>query len=292
MYSKHNTVNGAPNNLTTEDIENILETTAHGASSYHPQNGWGLIDAGKALEMVNYPEYYVKHGTQLSHTPTGATLTQIEQPINLLQSPMSSETGLAPGWYYADQYRLNWTLVEVLPSHLEIINWWPLGAKSTGINSSQTILGEYWVDANANINGNSISIEAETYCWVAYKNIAGQLISSTFIPADAPQCVFHYSLHVHNTTLNTEEHEQENTVNLYPNPTAELINIEFELSNTENVTMEVFDMQGVKIATPQIGNKEQGKHKISVNMAHLSSGMYIIKLHYGDEMITKKFIKK
>ena len=80
--------------------------------------------------------------------------------------------------------------------------------------------------------------------------------------------------------------------NLYPNPTAELVNIEFELSNKENFTMEIYDMQGVKIATPQIGSKEQGNHKISVNTAHLSSGMYIVKLHFGEEMITKKFMKK
>lgn len=208
MHSKHHIDNGAPNNLTTEDIENVLEKTATDVSGgqfnypmgYDINNGWGLINAGLALENINYPEYFIKHDSQLSNTPNGATLTQQNEVITILNSQAASDANLAAGTYVASQYELNWTLVEVLPSGQEIIDWWPLKVRSSGISSSNVVSGDYWVDANANINGNSITIEATTYCWVAHYAVGSTQILNRFIPAEAPQCKFHYSLHVHNAT--------------------------------------------------------------------------------------------
>lgn len=292
MKSRHNTNNGAPNNLTTEDIENILEKNALGYPNYQTETGWGLINAGAALEQVDYPEYYVKHDNQLSNTPNNAILTQQNVVISILNSQTASDANLAAGTYIASQYQLNWTMVEILPTNQQIIDWWPLAVKSSGISSSNIVSGDYWVDAAANISGNSISIEATTYCWVAHNAVGSGQIVNKFIPFDAPQCEFHYSLHINNTTLNTKEHTLSKTLNLYPNPTDGLVNIDFELESSGNVAMEVYDMQGVKIATPLIGDRSKGKHTISVNTSHLSSGMYIIKINYSDQMITKKFIKK
>lgn len=83
-----------------------------------------------------------------------------------------------------------------------------------------------------------------------------------------------------------------NSFDLYPNPANNTVNISFELKKDEDVTMEIYNMQGARVATPIIGNKTKGKHKVTLNTGNMSSGMYFVKLNYGEEMITKKFIKK
>lgn len=75
----------------------------------------------------------------------------------------------------------------------------------------------------------------------------------------------------------------------YPNPFNPSTSIAFGLPTSGNVTLEVFDLLGRKVATLLQGeNKTAGRHTINFDASRLSSGMYIYRLKAGNSAVTKK----
>ena len=79
--------------------------------------------------------------------------------------------------------------------------------------------------------------------------------------------------------------------NPYPNPfnptTSISYNIPFE---TNNLSINVYDITGRLVEELYKGNQFKGKHKITWNAEKFSSGVYFIKLQTSNEQITKKII--
>ncbi len=78
--------------------------------------------------------------------------------------------------------------------------------------------------------------------------------------------------------------------NLYPNPSAALITIEFvELQETE-VSVSISDYHGNQLLNQQLG-PQWGATKVSVNIEQLSAGFYVIELERGSYVQRKVFVK-
>lgn len=79
----------------------------------------------------------------------------------------------------------------------------------------------------------------------------------------------------------------------YPNPFTSLANIHFSLSQSENVSITVFDLYGREI-TKLLDNSPQteGSHEIEWNAENAASGIYIISLTSGNQTQTTKLIKQ
>jgi len=69
---------------------------------------------------------------------------------------------------------------------------------------------------------------------------------------------------------------------IYPNPCSDLLTISFELKRSTNVSLEVFNFLGRKVAS--IANKyfSAGKHILHSDMSKLSSGNYFYHFSNGD----------
>ncbi len=80
-------------------------------------------------------------------------------------------------------------------------------------------------------------------------------------------------------------------VKLYPNPVVNSATVEFDLTNTVDITASIYDINGRMINNIKLG-KLNGKQTISINTSDLSSGMYILQVKAGTETNTTKFIKK
>ena len=78
---------------------------------------------------------------------------------------------------------------------------------------------------------------------------------------------------------------------VYPNPVSDNVNIEYTLSKTSDVIVELFNTTGQAIKSWNLGKQEIGKHTFSENIAGLSRGFYIIKIKSKTEEWTGKIIK-
>ena len=64
----------------------------------------------------------------------------------------------------------------------------------------------------------------------------------------------------------------------YPNPFNPATTIRFQLPQTSEVTLRVYDMLGRQVATQSLGAREAGDHAVSFNAMNLASGSYYYRL--------------
>lgn len=80
--------------------------------------------------------------------------------------------------------------------------------------------------------------------------------------------------------LNVEDLSEQTNFSLFPNP----VTSEFQLSNVENAMIEITDVQG-KTVLPSF------EYKGVVNVEHLPSGVYIVKVQENQSIGTVRFVK-
>jgi photosystem II stability/assembly factor-like uncharacterized protein len=64
----------------------------------------------------------------------------------------------------------------------------------------------------------------------------------------------------------------------YPNPFNSVTNIKFRISNSEFVTLEIYNTLGQKVATPVSGWYTAGRHQVSWDATALASGVYYYRM--------------
>ena len=76
----------------------------------------------------------------------------------------------------------------------------------------------------------------------------------------------------------------------YPNPFNPVTNISFSLPENQDITLQVYNLQGQAVETLVNGHMEAGYHTLQWNADDHSSGMYFVKLHAGEYMKTQKLM--
>ncbi|MFI5222074.1 MAG: T9SS type A sorting domain-containing protein [Bacteroidia bacterium] len=79
-------------------------------------------------------------------------------------------------------------------------------------------------------------------------------------------------------------------LNIYPNPTTGLLNIEFETSE-KNIELEVFDVIGKSVLKNNLQHSG-GLFQHFINMTSLNHGIYFVKISAGEKSITVKVAVK
>jgi hypothetical protein len=86
-----------------------------------------------------------------------------------------------------------------------------------------------------------------------------------------------------------DEVSKENGVTIIPNPINNSTNIYFNLLTQKPIYIELYNIKGQKVKNIVSSPGKQGKNKVFVNMASLSSGIYFLKLNYdGETQVMKK----
>jgi hypothetical protein len=80
------------------------------------------------------------------------------------------------------------------------------------------------------------------------------------------------------TAIGDEPSYREQLSQNYPNPFNPQTSIDFVLATTGNVTLEVYDVSGAKVASLVDGVKSAGRHTVSFNADGLASGVYFYRL--------------
>lgn len=76
----------------------------------------------------------------------------------------------------------------------------------------------------------------------------------------------------------------------YPNPFNPVTTIRFFLSEESEVSIDLFDLAGFKVATIEKGFKEPGYHNVEFDGSRLASGVYLYRLKTNELVISRKMI--
>lgn len=87
------------------------------------------------------------------------------------------------------------------------------------------------------------------------------------------------------------EENLNNFFSFYPNPTRDILNVSFALSNSEQTQVNVLDISGKVIHQVNLG-KVNGQTNISVSLNQISAGTYFIELLSSEGKQVERFIKE
>jgi len=87
------------------------------------------------------------------------------------------------------------------------------------------------------------------------------------------------------TPLLTNEINESNLINVFPQPAKNSLNIQVKLNNSEISTLDLYNSQG-KILSSNVLNKND--ENINLDVSQFKSGIYFIKVHSKNNLYTKK----
>ena len=77
---------------------------------------------------------------------------------------------------------------------------------------------------------------------------------------------------------------------IYPNPVVSTINLTFNTDQSNDVKVNIFDINGRLVNTYQYNDINAGSNTITFDVRTLTKGTYIIKLNVGTKVLTSKFV--
>lgn len=89
------------------------------------------------------------------------------------------------------------------------------------------------------------------------------------------------------TSVN-EIQKDEQSLSIYPNPTAAVTNFAFNLSESRNVELSIMDITGKKVIAQNFGQLSSGNQLIKLDVSSLTNGIYFVNLQLDNEVVTKK----
>lgn len=89
-------------------------------------------------------------------------------------------------------------------------------------------------------------------------------------------------------TTGIEETSIVNNFNVFPNPTADIANVNMTLSEDADVVVEVFNAMGQVVYTADKGALQSGAHTFVLDFDNLDSGIYFVNVTAGDSKISKR----
>ncbi|MBL4710326.1 MAG: choice-of-anchor J domain-containing protein [Flavobacteriales bacterium] len=113
----------------------------------------------------------------------------------------------------------------------------------------------------------------------------------SYYDADAAQreVLNAYEVKLNNLVTSIDEiKKDEESLTIYPNPTANVSTIEFNLSTVKNVRLTLRDITGKEVLTEDFGKLSAGSQKVVLNAATLTNGIYFASIKIGEELVTKK----
>ncbi|MBI5541055.1 MAG: S8 family serine peptidase [Bacteroidia bacterium] len=299
MHSRHNIINGYQNNLAPEDVEQILQRTAdnreYPGATFTTKNAWGLIDAGKALEMINTPIYRVYHsGNPISRTILPESIFDSVFVVNNAFNSLTSFTAPLGTKYRAQRYRVTLNYQDVFNSTEHGIAYWARLNATTGLKyDPANITGEPWFLFNSPVfSQNTFTVNAITYCWHIIADMAGNPMDQ-WIPLPPGELKVAYSVHVMDTALTSIKINEDNfNINIFPNPTTDALFVEFNSSKSLKGNIEIYDVTGKVQMSKKFNNVFGNNYIINLNVEQLNSGIYFCKVLTDEKVIVKSFVKQ
>jgi hypothetical protein len=290
------------NNLAPEDCEEILQRSAKDdncIAGYDNYVGYGRLDIGAALKLVEKPNNIIRHFGTNANSPSTYTknISKINgiSSLDLLEPTFSlypSYSPYAASIYPAELYKVRVSVNHSIPSDETIVGFWARNSASTGYSTLTNQLLPYEKINILSCNSTSCVMEAYVY---KLKNSIGTTIG--WLPSN-PNLVsdlrFEYSILSKKTNpigVNylTEQIEQ---VQLFPNPSEDVQTLELHTKNIASIHIHLIDMTGKRLQAMHNGVTESGKNTITLNIENIPSGIYFYEIQLGSTKQRIRFVKQ
>ncbi len=307
--------------LAVEDIEHILEYTATDLDSanYDQKTGWGRLNAGAALELINEARILHFSAEPEAEIQCDHSLTNAACVIEMQGPYLESETGFAVNagdvLYRTDTKRYIWDInldVCALTNdpNATIVH----SAEKPGYwvrNSANTLWGQpdtSWVTPPTDgiygvlpyklvqfaeepvIDGCTFQGELTGYSYAIYDNETGENLEA-IMPAGLAHCEsprLAISLLVRSENPVSANEAERPDWRLFPNPTSGEITLEGIATGYLDVRL--FSINGQQLAQLFQGNY-QGSSTLELKIPDIPPGIYVCRIQSGREFFSKKLIK-
>ena len=162
---------------------------------------------------------------------------------------------------------------------------WPLPAIPVVILRSDTLLctSDYfayqWYKDDVSISGAT----AQFYKYISNGNY--------YIRVSDDKGCSSSSATIHITNVGIEEDGHGIHVSVFPNPATDVITLELSLAASENVKVQLMNVEGQKMYTSELKHIS-GKYTHFINLKENASGVYYLQIITGQKLITKKIVKQ
>lgn len=288
-------------NLAPEDCEFILQRAATDDTvtpGYDTLIGWGRLNAGAALRLVEKPFRYVYHfGTNsASSYSKSKTLYSSSDTVNLTERYQNDAgTWFAPGQYIVRTYEMGANVAQTLPFVFDsIMYFWTRPSSSTVLNlftglTNKQLIPHEKVAFTANASGYS-SLRGYIY---KVSDLAGNPLGWWPHDTTAANCNFEYSVLVKTKNVGiNDQKKQQITAKVFPNPSSGMQTLLIESEKQENLMISIYDIMGRKIRTVYTGKSNPGETVINTDISTLANSLYIYNIQLGEKRENIRFIKE
>jgi len=233
-------------------------------------------DIGDAWNGINYNRLTINNLTNQSSTLGQKGVSDFSYPSVASFSTSSSDKSVIIGFLRSSSAFFPEVRVVNCDDNMEWSNTVLVKAGETFIDFT-TDTDERWGDYTGIARKHNSTIQRAWLAGSYGANITSQNINNTFKTRIAE--VFS------STTTSVNENQIQNKISVYPNPSYNLINIEFSLLKAEKITIKILDQSGkvVKLLYEDIGRP--GVNKLVFNKGALSKGVYYINIRSEKQII-------
>ena len=148
------------------------------------------------------------------------------------------------------------------------------------INYSENTTNREWLFGDGSV-AYTDSIVSHTYTSTGTYQV--QLITYNSVCSDTSTLI----IEVINSLGTNEMLKNNNLITVYPNPTTNLVNINYEVNTADAFTVTIVDLQGKEVYTNTLYNN---KGQLQINLNEWSDGVYFVNLITNQNVKTVKLI--
>jgi hypothetical protein len=90
--------------------------------------------------------------------------------------------------------------------------------------------------------------------------------------------------------VDIEELLEGGALSVYPNPSQGLTQFKYELKNSGEVSVDIFDLTGRKVASLPQGFQASGAHELSWDASSVQNGLYVYQFSVNQQILSGKIV--
>lgn len=270
-------------NIVVWDKELIQTITYYNIYRYNTD-----FDYYETIGVVDYDNagYYIDHSSPVNEKSSKYKISNINicadessesnyhKTIFLTLSVDDNSESVNLNWeaYEIESESLDWTAYVVLRGE-DSLSLEPLDTVSLSENS--------FTDQNTDLSDKK------------YYRVAGLKVANKMSVGNSYQLVLSNMVSAELSTGKESLRGIESSLNIYPNPFNEEVNIDYYLNSSTQVNIEIFDVMGNRITTLVNDTQNQGQHTLLFQPQKYgyNRGVYYVKLRFDSKEISKKIIQ-